>query len=90
VEPRTQEIRSVFEVHRISELFANLVAAPGRSWARTSTSTSPGSTSSPASAPPASTGTRTSRPGTPRTACPTCGPCRCRSRSPRTSTPTAA
>ncbi|MGW0607058.1 ectoine hydroxylase [Streptomyces sp. NPDC002640] len=26
VEPRTQEIRSVFEVHRISELFANLVA----------------------------------------------------------------
>ncbi|MER5481021.1 ectoine hydroxylase [Streptomyces sp. NPDC002734] len=26
VEPRTQEIRSVFEVHRISELFARLVA----------------------------------------------------------------
>ncbi len=26
VEPRTQEIRSVFEVHRISELFAHLVA----------------------------------------------------------------
>ncbi|MDH6227567.1 ectoine hydroxylase [Streptomyces sp. MJP52] len=26
VEPRTQEIRSVFEVHRISELFAGLVA----------------------------------------------------------------
>jgi ectoine hydroxylase len=26
VEPRTQEIRSVFEVHRISELFADLVA----------------------------------------------------------------
>ncbi|MFB0618955.1 ectoine hydroxylase [Streptomyces sp. AGS-58] len=28
VEPRTEEIRSVFEVHRISEVFANLVRDP--------------------------------------------------------------
>lgn len=86
VEPATQEIRSVFEVHRISEVFAALVrdervvGGPGRSSARTSTSTSRGSTSSRASGPAGSTGTRTSRPGTPRTGWRTCGPCPCRSR----------
>ena len=57
IEPKTQDVRSIFEVHRISEVFARWCATrvswtgPGRSWAPTSTSTRAGSTSSRASAP---------------------------------------
>ncbi len=86
VEPRSQEIRSVFEVHKISEVFAKLVADPrvvGRARQilgsdvyvhQSRINVKPGFGAS------GSTGTPTSRPGTPRTACRTCGPCRSRSR----------
>jgi len=80
VEKESDEVRSIFEVHRISELVAELVTdprvldRPGRSSAPRSTCTRAGSTTCPASGAGVSTGTRTSRPGTPKTGC------RCRAR----------
>ena len=78
-EPKSDIVRSVFEVHRSSRRASRAFRrpAPARSWcgsslARTCTSTRVASTSSPASRGRTSTGTRTSRPGTSRTACRAC------------------
>ncbi|GLZ41572.1 hypothetical protein Acsp05_51960 [Actinokineospora sp. NBRC 105648] len=77
VEKDSAKVRSIFEVHRTSALFAELVRdprvldrGPGRCSAPRSTSTRAGSTTCPASEEGVSTGTPTSRPGTPRTGCP--------------------